>query len=435
MHHELHNPHPPHCAASTSTLHLCAILATLSLGASAADVDRGLALHYSFNEAGGVVRDDSGGGCDGTVVGAAHELRGVNGACLRFDGVGSFVRAAHNPTTNGQYSVSLWFKPDSTAPADLANRNLIAMNRRYQIGLEVNGPHLRFYSFALNASAYGYGALRASSGIFDLKPAAWAHVVMIVDGGAGFYLNGLSLGYISGPGANRGDLELLIGALNNDSSAGPRYFFPGLIDEVRIYDRALTDEEIAALFRKDAPADLLPAAPVALGPSYVVKDGRFYLRTEQDGTTEERALSDAETADLLARTGAAGGGTASEPQDFSICEIGFSNDPGGDQDVTVFLPYESLHVRFMDVDYPSSNTNLAVQVYLSQDTGDRTAAKSLLQPLARSRGGAFAGAAPLAGFATGPVWVSVVATENGSSPLLMRSSRIEIVPPQPASAP
>lgn len=412
-------------------------LTCCSMIVNAGGLQQGLVLHYSFNKpAGTLIPDDSGAGCDGKNVGATPEPAGVNGSCLRFDGVQSFVRAVRNPTTNGQYSVSLWFKPDSVEPASLENRNMIAMNRRYQIGFEINGPHLRFYSFCLNAGAYGYGALRADSGIFDLKPGLWNHVVMLVDGGAGFYLNGRLLGYISGPGANRGNLELLIGAMNNDPRAGPRYFFPGLLDEIRVYDRALTDEEITALFRQDAPKELLPPAPVALGPSYVIKEGRFYLRSEQGGEAAEHLLADDEVAKLLADAGVKAGVGTERPEKFSVCEIGFSNDAKGDQDVTYFLPGETLHVRVNDADMPSANTNFTVQVFLSQKqlAQDAAGARQKLLQLARARGGAFKGELPLAEFRPGPVWISVVANEGGNQPVLMRSSRIEILDPRPAAA-
>lgn len=397
----------------------------LTLATHADSLRDGLVLHYSFNElAGAVVPDDSGSGCAGTLVAAQPEVAGINGACLRFDGKAALVRAARNPTTNSQYTVSLWFKPDSPAPADLNGRSLMAMNRRYQLGFATNGPHLRFYTHGLNKASYGYGALRADSNAFDLPPGRWNHVVMVVDGGAGFYLNGRPLGYITGPGANAGDLDFLIGALNNDARVGPRNHFAGLLDEVRIYGRSLTDEEVAELFRLDAPKELLPAAPVALGPSYVVKNGRFFLRAEKNGQVTERELTDEETAKLLAAARPSGGEVAAER--LAMTEIGFSNSAQGDQDVTYFLPSESLHARVFDADMPAANTNFEVQVFLSQ--GD---AKPALLRLARTRGGAFTGATPLSAFQPGPVWISVVATEGGAQPLLMRTSKIILLSPTP----
>lgn len=404
----------------------CLMVFGLVMAAHADALREGLALHYSFDElAGAVVPDDSGRGSPGRIVGHCEAADGVRGKCLRFDGRTTTVRAERNPTPAPQYTVSLWFKPDSVRRTDLDNRNLIAMNRRYQIGFATNGPHLRFYSHCLNRESFGYGALRADSGVFDLPPGRWNHVALVVDGGAGFYLNGRPLGYITGPGANPGDLEFLIGALNNDSRAGPRYHFAGLIDEVRVYDRPLTDEEVAALFRLDAPPDLLPAAPVALGPSYVVKNGRFFLREAKDGRTVERELTPEETAKLLGRAAAAGGGTAPDERP-AVTEIGFSNAEKGDQDVTCFLPGESLYARVFDADIPAANTNFEVQVFLSQ--GD---AKPALLRLTRTRGGAFVGHTPLTPFRPGPVWVSVVATESGAQPLLMRTSKIILLSPTP----
>ena len=401
----------------------CLMVFGLVMAAHADALREGLALHYSFDElAGAVVPDDSGRGSPGRIVGHCEAADGVRGKCLRFDGRTTTVRAERNPTPAPQYTVSLWFKPDSVRRTDLDNRNLIAMNRRYQIGFATNGPHLRFYSHCLNRESFGYGALRADSGVFDLPPGRWNHVALVVDGGAGFYLNGRPLGYITGPGANAGDLEFLIGALNNGT--GARYHFAGLMDEVRVYDRPLTDAEVAVLFRLDAPKELLPAAPVALGPSYAVRNGRFFLRTEQDGQVTERALTAAETAALLASAPAGGG--AVEAERPTVTEIGFSNSPQGEQDVTYFLPGESLHARVFDADMPAANTNFAVQVFLSQ--GD---AEPALLRLSRARGGAFVGQTPLTAFQPGPIWISVIATEGDAQPLLMRTSKIILISPTP----
>jgi hypothetical protein len=406
---------------------------SLALMARGIDLKQGLVLHYSFdNPSATTVTDASGAGCDGTIVNASADAAGVRGGCLRFTGDHSFVRAARNPTASKSYTVSVWFKPDPASIGKLQGTHLIAMNRRYQMGFATNGPHYRLYSFCLNSAGYGYGALRVDSGVFDLVPNRWYHAALLIeDGGAAFFLNGRRLGFISGPGANQGSLDLLIGAMNNDPSAGPRYFFPGWIDEVRIYDRSLSDDEIGELFRLDAPKDLLPPAPVALGPSYVVKDGRFCLRTEKDGHVDERPLTDAETSTLLSMK--TGSSAAPATQDNGpVCEIGFSNDARGDQDVTFFVPGETLHVRVRDVDIPVANTNFTVQIFLSQKRDADTAdIKPKLKQLDRARDGSYRGAIPLDEFHPGPILVSVIASESGSQPTLMRTSRIEILDQKP----
>lgn len=406
--------------------HWWLMVAGLACAADADSLRDGLALHFSFDEvAGVVVPDESGNGCAGRASGEVATADGVRGKCLRFDGRTTTVGTQRNPTTAPQYTVSLWFKPDSVRLPDLDNRNLISMNRRYQVGFATNGPHLRFYSHCLNLDSFGYGALRADSGVFDLEPGRWNHVVMVVDGGAGFYLNGRPLGYITGPGANAGNLEFLVGGLNN--GPGARYHFAGLIDEVRVYGRALSDEEIRALFRLDASPELLPPAPVQLGPSYVVKSGRFYLRTERDGRVEERELTEAEVEQLLAATR---GSSSASTNQYTITSIGFSNSGQGDQDVTHFLPGETFHVRVLDADLPASGTNFGVQAYLSQSFEGGSSTSRLVR-LVRARGGAYTGQTSLSPFQPGPVWVSVVAGEDGAQPLLMRTSRLTILNPEP----
>jgi hypothetical protein len=75
----------------------------------------------------------------------------------------------------------------------------------------------------------------------------WQHVVGVQDGPAGkrtLYVNGVPIG---SAGAQPGDGpgELRVGA-----TAGPTEYFGGQIDEVRIYSRALTSEEVVLLYKE-----------------------------------------------------------------------------------------------------------------------------------------------------------------------------------------
>jgi hypothetical protein len=399
----------------------------------AVDLQQGLALYYSFDHvADATVPDEGSSHGNGKIINATPESGGVRGGCLHFTGDHSYIEVDRNPTTSPKHTVSLWFKADPAGLTNVNGQNFLGMNRRYGIHLATNGPHFRLDSTCLNGSPYGYGAFNARSSIFDVIPGKWYHVVMIADGGAGFYVNGRSLGYTSGPGVNAGNLKMTIGAVQNDPSIEPHLGFAGYLDEVRIYDRVLTDDEIVALFRKDAPQELLPAAPVALGPSYVVKNGRFFLRTEKDGAVSERELTEQELADLLHKVPP---GAGTEKDTAEICEIGFSNDARGEQDVTFFLPGETLHVRVRDVDLPSANTNLSVQVFLSQTNAQTSASvPRALKQLDRARDGSFKTAIPLADFHPGPLWISVVAADGTGQPMLMRSSRLEILDRPAATA-
>ena len=211
----------------------------------------GLVLHYTFDEpADGATRDDSGGNRHGILVGEPTWTKlGRFGGAYQFDGVNDHVRVPTNPTASSRYTVALWFR--STGASNFFGRNLFSMNRRYQIGCDTANGHPFFYSFALNRYDYGYDAVKVSSQPIVPVGDEWHHIALVVQDdpvSATFYLDGQPIG--SGPGGgmvNAGSLDVLIGALNNDPSYGPRYFWQGLIDDVRMYDRALDSESVAML--------------------------------------------------------------------------------------------------------------------------------------------------------------------------------------------
>ncbi|NBU72676.1 MAG: DUF5011 domain-containing protein, partial [Bacteroidetes bacterium] len=110
---------------------------------------------------------------------------------------------------------------------------------------------------------------------------AWHHYVATTDGHAiTFFVNGKKVGEqpftfqnVSSP------QSVLIGAgTSGNHSPGNYLFFSGLIDDVRIYNRALTPNEVAALFTFEAP---YLNAPFIRGNSlYTLVDGSTWNQAE-----------------------------------------------------------------------------------------------------------------------------------------------------------
>ena len=75
----------------------------------------------------------------------------------------------------------------------------------------------------------------------------WTHLATTYDGAnMRFYVNGVLVGTTPGTGTiNAANGALRIGG-NNSAPLGQGEFFKGLIDEVRIYNRALSSAEITA---------------------------------------------------------------------------------------------------------------------------------------------------------------------------------------------
>ena len=82
-----------------------------------------------------------------------------------------------------------------------------------------------------------------------VRDARWHHLTAVVQhGSAILFIDGREQGRIE-MGAANPTSTLQIG------SAGAKQFFPGLLDEVRIYDRALSAVEIAAIHRREQPVE------------------------------------------------------------------------------------------------------------------------------------------------------------------------------------
>ena len=95
------------------------------------------------------------------------------------------------------------------------------------------------------------GVAVVSSAIPNTKN-SWEHVAWVVDGNAqpSLYINGnlvftaSNTAAINSPGA----AQVYIGA--DQTSAGAAGFFPGLLDEVRLYNKALSRAEVADIYNR-----------------------------------------------------------------------------------------------------------------------------------------------------------------------------------------
>ena len=200
----------------------------------------GMISYWKFDEGSGLTASDSVDGNDGTIYGATWTGGKVNGA-LSFDGVDDYVEIPHSTSLDitDQIAVSAWI--------NLKSRNLQALG----------GTIIRkgAWPVVVPRPAWGfdiqYGKLRAF--IYDevsgyevrgdtvLSAGEWYHVAFTYDGSEiQIYLDGElegnptpHVGHIASTPA-----PVWIGRKNGVD------FFDGKIDEVAIYSRALTADEI-----------------------------------------------------------------------------------------------------------------------------------------------------------------------------------------------
>ena len=228
----------------------------------------GLVAAYGFEEGGGTrTADVSGHGNNGTLAGTGWTTAGRFGDALTFNGTTSMVSVPD--------SASLGLAPGMTLEAWV--RPTAAGGARTVVGKERTGG-LAFGLFGSTAGGApagdGYlgGAERTVAGTGPLPLSAWSHLAVTYDGGAlRLYVNGALVRSAAATGAlPTGSGPLRFGA---DTVAGRH--FAGQIDEVRIYDRALSAAEIGAdratpvvpTYRATRPG---PPAVTAVGTSGTV---------------------------------------------------------------------------------------------------------------------------------------------------------------------
>lgn len=231
-------------------------------GAVAADgyhygsLTRGLVAYYSLDEGAGTTAGDATElGNDGTITGATWNGSGQVGSdSLSFDGVDDYVSGIYALGGASTFTVSGWVRFDTfgtnhtfledwdsgTNPraVNCYFNNVDSTTMNANIHLEDSAGNTTFNVISTNIQD-------------NLTTGEWAHATWVWDGGViKFYLNGTeltsaaySVSALNGPSASQH-----IGALQTLTTD----YLNGDIDDVRIYDRALSTPEIQALANRTA---------------------------------------------------------------------------------------------------------------------------------------------------------------------------------------
>ena len=201
----------------------------------------GLVAAYSFNEAsGGTLNDRSGKGHTGTISGAAWTTQGKYGSALTFDGINDWVTVADTADLDLTTGMTLeaWVRPSSLgswrtvllkqSPGGLAY-SLYASNDSSRAESDVS-----IVSIGGDVGAASPAALAINT---------WSHVAVTYDGTMlRLFVNGVTVGSRPLSGA----MVTSTGVLRIGGNSVWSEFFVGRIDEIRIYNRALTPVEIAS---------------------------------------------------------------------------------------------------------------------------------------------------------------------------------------------
>ena len=203
-----------------------------------------LVLHYALDEgSGSVAADSSGSGNDGTIEGSPAWITGVTGSALGFDGSRDYI-ATGKSLLNGlpAFTIACWLKGDLS----LGNRSgLVGQNDCVEYGV-VSSNTIQIWT-------PGGGSLDMTWP-YDADT-DWHSVVAVGDGASlTVYLDGKPA--VTGGSAvtdSYGTSTFPVNIGGGGVMDATDNWFTGDIDEIRIYQRALSAAEVAGLAGRTEP--------------------------------------------------------------------------------------------------------------------------------------------------------------------------------------
>ena len=216
----------------------------------------GLVAYYSFEEGqGDVLTDRSGNGNDGQIS-KAQWAASPWGTCLSFNGTSSEVRIPASPSLQLQGDATFMARFRATA---LDGRDRIIFGDG--AGLAINRNISVVIDRGLPAIAHGDGRDLETITLSSKLDSGWMHLAVIYEF-PHYYV------YLDGRLVDHGSMRVPLVA----TEGGPRFlggwwagYFKGEIDEVRLYNRAISDAELARYLWGDEPP---PATELTVDPRY-----------------------------------------------------------------------------------------------------------------------------------------------------------------------
>src|SRR3989344_2155720 len=182
-------------------------------------------LHYSFDDS--ITQDNSGQGNTATAQGSPVQIReGIGGTSLYLDGVDDYLTISASYTQAKKFTNSAWIYPNSSTPGAMVMMR--AGSAAFQL---LYGTTLRYYDGVTKFDV-----------INAVSPNKWSHVAVTADGGTlRIYVNG-----IERLNSSMSTAQSPLTYIGKYSS--PNHYFNGSLDEVMVFLRDLSAEEVMALY-------------------------------------------------------------------------------------------------------------------------------------------------------------------------------------------
>ncbi|MCP4358984.1 MAG: DUF11 domain-containing protein [Chloroflexi bacterium] len=244
----------------------------VSVSSISLSIDNLLA-YWPLNEgSGAIARDITGHGYDGTLnndpvftTTTPLLITVANPYALDFDGGNDYIEVDNNSGLFDltQMSFSAWIKPEWVSDGPIGNPGFLGIRGATgsRVSLHIHKDYSGLDTYTSNGGVQFY--------TYPFQQGQWYHIAMTWDGvNEALYVNGALVdSYARTVDTSITTQPLVIGSSQTNHTSHAEYF-PGLMDEVRVYNRALTAVEVAAQVQSScASGQALACAIGTLAPS------------------------------------------------------------------------------------------------------------------------------------------------------------------------
>jgi len=245
-----------------------AVFTTMAfLVVTASTLEEGLIAYYPFN---GNANDESGNNHHGTVYGAtlATARFGNPNSAYSFDGIDDYMEIPDHVDFNfgiGGFTVSLWIKTDATTTVGFGRDDILAKGDPTGSGYAISTRNNRA-AFLVGYSGGCYGSSLLNDG-------EWHHIVGTRDDSNNILLYVDNVVECTGTNNENVDTDykIFIGKHGTKNES----YFDGLIDDVRIYNRAVAPHGVYYEDFDSEPFDFSEE------PYFSVSNGRLFFHGDR----------------------------------------------------------------------------------------------------------------------------------------------------------
>jgi hypothetical protein len=227
---------------------------------------------YSFEEGEGAVANDSAGAHDGTLHGAEWTEAGKFGGALRFDPASSArltIPASPELNLSGPFTLEAWVKPEAAGQSDPIFAKTEADGTLSYLLYSANGEGKPQATITDGADHWS-----VPTGTEALPQDAWSHLAVVSDGeDTRLFVNGKVVATEPSYTPQGTEAPLRIGGIEAWG-----HYFDGTIDNIRIFDRALSAGEVTKGSEESVPP--APGPPIA---AYSFEEGEGAVANDSAG--------------------------------------------------------------------------------------------------------------------------------------------------------